>query len=89
MSPYKSKPILEEDLLPLFDFNQKSCMCCNCAFIVDNKYNSFLKIWFCKGGQYGFFWLKKCLEKRPHIHNKCKNCGAEYITATKNSGSFL
>lgn len=38
---------------------------------------------FCSGGRYGFLWLKKCLETRPHLHQSCHRCKAKWIVAPK------
>ncbi len=43
---------------------------------------------FCLGGRYGFLWLRRCSERRHHMHQGCNHCGARWLTAPGLAASY-
>lgn len=85
---YRKLALVEPYATSLRPHSHKGCPSCNVAFLENDKLCDNFRERFCKGGRYGFLWLRRCLESRPHLHQTCKRCGAQWIVAPTLEADF-
>lgn len=71
------------DLSELPPRADKGCPACWYAL------KDFLKEFFCRGGRYGFLWLRRCRIREPHMHQHCTRCGATWIAQPHSSARYV
>ena len=84
LAPYRMPAIIEAEPPPLAPhINRDEGRCPACRQAIDTRDPGRMSIQerFCHGGRYGFLWLRRCTETRPHMHQRCTLCGAKWITA--------
>jgi ribosomal protein S27AE len=74
-----------------------SCPACGKSFSYDvhstgtylyTQVDAMLEERFCVGRRYGFLWLRRCKFTEPHMHQKCKRCGAHWVSAPHSDARY-
>lgn len=79
--PYREAALvpLEPHSVSLPAFADVTCPAC--GRVLDKGIYATLKTRACTGGRRLFLWLRRCNERRAHVHLKHKTCGAHWICA--------
>ena len=89
---YRYPATVELEPVPLPAYADEHCPACNARMRMCETASSYKlreKERFCLGGRYGFLWLRKCNETRPHVHHACDKCGARWIVAPRNAAAYI